>query len=806
MSYNNSNRNSGGRDYPPSSSSAGGYSRPPSSYSQPPPPPPSGAGGRDYSSGPVRDYSYTTSSAPSSSSYPSGGGGGRGSGDSYGGGRDYSRSDSYQPRGGGGDYRSGSSSYPSRGGDYGRGGGGDYRSNSSSDYRNDYRSPAGSSTSGGYQNGGGGRDYRSGGGSNDYRSSSSSYGGGSQQPIHNITNGSYTAPPPPPSSSSTPSSNYGGSYSSGSNSSSSYYSAPPPTSSSSSAPSSSSYQNGYNSSSSSSAYPSSSSSSSTYPSSSSSSYNSGAGRDYGNSSSGGSSGYTSSSYGGGGGSSSSYGSSSNGNYSSSYSGNGSSSSSSYGGGSSGGYSSGGLGSKLNKIDYSTIELTKFEKNFYKEDSEVSAMSQDEVRQYREKHEITVFSAKNNDIPNPITSFGFSHFPSYIMSEIAVLGFTAPTSIQCQSWPIALKGRDMIGLAETGSGKTLAFLLPAIVHINAQPYLETGDGPIVLVLTPTRELAMQIQNECDKFGSSSKIKNCCIYGGVPKYQQAQALRSGVEIVVATPGRLIDFLERGGTNLRRVTYLVLDEADRMLDMGFEDQIRKILGQIRPDKQTLMFSATWPKSVQSLAADFLVDPIQVKIGSAELSANHKVTQHIEICEKMDKQTKLFQYLKSIEPGAKCIIFLETKSGVGMLARNMSYAGFKCEAIHGDKTQGERDFALSQFKDGKIQCLIATDVASRGLDVKDIKYVINYDFPNTIESYIHRIGRTGRAGATGTAYTLFTLDDMRLASDLVTVLAEASQYVPPQLEQMVPNKFKSITDYKSQNRYNPYRRNNGQ
>ncbi|KAK4493524.1 hypothetical protein RD792_018149 [Penstemon davidsonii] len=220
-------------------------------------------------------------------------------------------------------------------------------------------------------------------------------------------------------------------------------------------------------------------------------------------------------------------------------------------------------------------LTPFEKNFYVESPSVAAMSESEVEDYRRRREITV---EGKDVPKPIKSFDDVGFPDYVMQEVVKAGFTEPTPIQAQGWPMALKGRDLIGIAETGSGKTLAYLLPAIVHVNAQPFLAPGDGPIVLVLAPTRELAVQIQQEASKFGASSKIKNTCIYGGVPKGPQVRDLQKGVEIVIATPGRLIDMLDSHHTNLRRVTYLVLDEADRMLDMGFEPQIRKLVDQVR------------------------------------------------------------------------------------------------------------------------------------------------------------------------------------------------------------------------------------
>lgn len=222
---------------------------------------------------------------------------------------------------------------------------------------------------------------------------------------------------------------------------------------------------------------------------------------------------------------------------------------------------------------------------------------------------------------------------YVLQEIAQAGFKKPTSIQSQGWPVALKGKDMVGLAETGSGKTAAFVLPSIVHINAQPILEPGDGPIALIIAPTRELAIQIQNECNKFGKTSNIKSTCIYGGVPKGGQIRELKRGVEIVIATPGRLIDMLEQRVTNLRRVTYLVLDEADRMLDMGFEPQIRKIIEQIRPDRQTLMWSATWPKEVEKLAYEFLTNPAHVIVGSPDLHSNSNISQIVEVCEETEK-----------------------------------------------------------------------------------------------------------------------------------------------------------------------------
>ncbi|KAJ1864536.1 ATP-dependent RNA helicase dbp2 [Coemansia sp. RSA 2703] len=435
--------------------------------------------------------------------------------------------------------------------------------------------------------------------------------------------------------------------------------------------------------------------------------------------------------------------------------------------------------ELVKPDWDSISLPRFEKNFYVEDPKVSSRSKQEIDEYRRSNEMTIHG---DDIPNPITSFAEANFPDYVMSEITKLGFEKPTAIQSQGWPMALSGRDMVGIAATGSGKTLAYTLPGIVHINAQPPLNRGDGPIVLILAPTRELAVQIQTECNKYGASSRIRNTCVYGGVSRGPQIRDLSQGVEICIATPGRLIDMLQIGKTNLRRVTYLVLDEADRMLDMGFEPQIRKIVDQIRPDRQTLMWSATWPKEVQQLARDFLQDYIQVNIGSLDLAASHHIKQIVEVIPESDKRTRLSRHLEQImnERENKTIIFSMTKRNADDITRNLRQDGWPALAIHGDKSQNERDWVIAQFRDGKSPIMVATDVASRGLDIKDVKFVVNYDFPTNVEDYVHRIGRTGRAGASGTAITFFTSENARSSRDLVDILTEAKQEVPPALQDM--------------------------
>ncbi|KDN71519.1 putative DEAD/DEAH box helicase [Colletotrichum sublineola] len=459
----------------------------------------------------------------------------------------------------------------------------------------------------------------------------------------------------------------------------------------------------------------------------------------------------------------------------------------YGGGG-GGYGGGGfgggdrmsnLGAGLRTQEWDPSTMPKFEKSFYKEHEEVANRSPAEVESFRRKHQMAV---SGNDVPKPVETFDEAGFPRYVMDEVKAQGFPAPTAIQSQGWPMALSGRDVVGIAETGSGKTLTYCLPAIVHINAQPLLAPGDGPIVLILAPTRELAVQIQQEISKFGKSSRIRNTCVYGGVPKGPQIRDLSRGVEVCIATPGRLIDMLEAGKTNLRRVTYLVLDEADRMLDMGFEPQIRKIIGQIRPDRQTLMWSATWPKEVRTLASDFLTDFIQVNIGSMELAANHRITQVVEVVNESEKRDRMIKHLEKMMDNKenKVLIFVGTKRVADEITRFLRQDGWPALSIHGDKQQNERDWVLDQFKTGKSPIMVATDVASRGIDVRNITHVLNYDYPNNSEDYIHRIGRTGRAGAMGTAVTFFTTDNSKQARDLVNVLREAKQEIDPRLAEM--------------------------
>lgn len=433
-----------------------------------------------------------------------------------------------------------------------------------------------------------------------------------------------------------------------------------------------------------------------------------------------------------------------------------------------------LGQGLNDVQYNDAmyaSLPKFTKDFYMEHPDVTSRSDDEVAAFRLKNEIKVEDPSGLGVPKPCQSFDEASFPEYVLDCVKSQGYANPTPIQAQSWPIALSGRDVIGVAETGSGKTCAYILPAIVHINAQPYLDRGDGPIVLVLAPTRELAVQIREECQKFGNTSRIKNTCVYGGAPKGPQLRDIESGCEIVIATPGRLIDFLTQGKMNLRRVTYLVLDEADRMLDMGFEPQLRKIIGQIRPDRQTLMFTATWPKDVVSISREFLKEnPVQCNIGTTDLKANKMITQNVICCSDHEKSKILYSHLDRMRQSSGdsfplTLIFVETKRGCDQICGDLQYDKFQAVAVHGDKNQGERDSALRAFKSGHMKILVATDVAARGLGT----YFLHPDFVCLcllVDARICRFLGPGTAGprwqwvlANGTQMTVVTREVILLS-----------------------------------------------
>ncbi|XP_053615472.1 probable ATP-dependent RNA helicase DDX43 [Plodia interpunctella] len=427
------------------------------------------------------------------------------------------------------------------------------------------------------------------------------------------------------------------------------------------------------------------------------------------------------------------------------------------------------------------------KDFYKEDPEVAALTPAAIAHWRlANNDIQVkrtFDDKPGlkPIPNPVMTFeqAFKHYPE-ILDEIYKQGFTKPSPIQSQAWPILLRGEDLIGIAQTGTGKTLAFLLPALIHIEGQVIpREERDGPTVLIMAPTRELALQIDKEVSKYQYKG-IKSVCLYGGGDRREQIKVVAKGVDIVIATPGRLNDLVMARHLNIINFSYIVLDEADRMLDMGFEPQIRKSLFDVRPDRQTVMTSATWPPGVRRLASSYMKDPIQVNVGSLDLAAVHTVTQKIMFVEEGDKEAVLLEFLNNMDPNDKVIIFCGKKATATHISTELAMKGIECQSLHGDRDQSDREEALADMVDGNVNILVATDVASRGIDIKDLTHVVNLDFPRHIEEYVHRVGRTGRAGKTGTALSFIARNDWAHARDLIKILEEANQDVPDELELM--------------------------
>lgn len=401
---------------------------------------------------------------------------------------------------------------------------------------------------------------------------------------------------------------------------------------------------------------------------------------------------------------------------------------------------------------------------------------------------------------PLDSFDESGVDAGLLA-VACKDYKKPTPIQAQCIPYLLTGVDMIGVAATGSGKTMAYVLPGLMHVcgrtgatggkrgSSSKGTKSNTMPRCLVLAPTRELAQQINDEVNRCtpgtqgmaGPSGAVKSIVVYGGVAKVPQARALRAGdVGVVVATPGRLIDLVNDGVVSLSGVDYLVLDEADRMLDLGFEVDIRNIVKQTSANRQTIMFSATWPESVERLAAEFLSGDshVRVTIGSTALAASHSVKQIVEVLKPEERDRRLLSLLRDYhKKGNRILIFVLYKKEAPRVESLLSRNGHRCIGISGDKSQADRNRAVEQFKSGETPLLIATDVAARGLDIEGVEYVINYSFPLTSEDYVHRIGRTGRAGNTGVAHTFFTVNDKARSGELVNVLREAGQDVPEEL-----------------------------
>lgn len=443
------------------------------------------------------------------------------------------------------------------------------------------------------------------------------------------------------------------------------------------------------------------------------------------------------------------------------------------------------------VDHNKIEYLPFEKCFYREVPEIAKMTNGEVEEYRKELEGITIKGKN--CPRPIKTWPQCGVSTKVL-DILKKNFEKPTPIQAQAIPTVMSGRDMIGIAKTGSGKTLAFLLPLFRHINAQPELEEGDGPIAIIMTPTRELCLQIGKEIRRFQKGIKgARSVCVYGGTGISEQIAELKRGAEIIVCTPGRMIDMLAANGgrvTNLRRVTFLVLDEADRMFDMGFEPQVMRIIDNCRPDKQIVMFSATFPRQMEALARRILVRPIEVQVGGRSVVCKD-IEQTVLVIDEDQKFLKLLEVLGQRIADGSAIIFVDKQEHADSLLKDLMNASYNsCGSLHGGIDQYDRDSTITSFKNGKLRILVATSVAARGLDVKELVLVVNYDCPNHYEDYVHRCGRTGRAGTKGFAHTFITPEQGRYAGEILKALELSETVVPTELRDLWDSFKKKATE----------------
>jgi ATP-dependent RNA helicase RhlE len=361
-----------------------------------------------------------------------------------------------------------------------------------------------------------------------------------------------------------------------------------------------------------------------------------------------------------------------------------------------------------------------------------------------------------------TSITFSslNLSESLQRALAAKGYIHPSPIQAQAIPHLLQGRDLIGLAQTGTGKTAAFALPLLDLLQRRPSAPQPRRCRALVLTPTRELAVQIAENIELYGRHLRVSCALVFGGVGEYPQIRALAAGPDIVVATPGRLIDLMGQGHLQLDRTEFFVLDEADRMLDMGFAPQVSRIVARLPKRRQSLLFSATMPGSIRELAGRLLTNPITVEIAQTGTTAD-RIEQSVCFVDRTDKHRMLLHVLGR-NPGERALVFSRTKHGADKIARNLVRDGIQADAIHGNKGQGARQRALAAFREGSVPVLVATDIAARGIDVKEIGLVVNYDLPEEPEAYVHRIGRTARAGAAGRAIAFCDRDEQPLLRDI--------------------------------------------
>eukprot|EP00871_Galdieria_phlegrea_P002086 jgi/Galph1/2879/GphlegSOOS_G1493.1 len=440
---------------------------------------------------------------------------------------------------------------------------------------------------------------------------------------------------------------------------------------------------------------------------------------------------------------------------------------------------------LTPIQQGSVYYQPFRKDFWSGNLS-NCQSAEESKRRRSLKDIRL----TGQCPAPILLFEESRLPETLIRVIKDNGYVEPTPIQCQAIPAILYGCDVIGIAQTGSGKTAAYSLPMIRHVWEQPRPKRREGPIGLVIAPTRELAHQIATEIRKLGAKAfGLKVCLAVGGESRYEQIKSLKEGVDILVGTPGRIIDLVKSKGCNLHRVTYLVLDEADRMLDLGFEPQVRSVLGQIRPDRQVCLFSATIRNRVEHLIKDNIANAVRISVGEVG-TANQDIEQSVKVfSSEKEKFHWLCEHLPETLEQGNVIIFVGTRASCAELTNQLRSLSIATCSIHGETPQEDREGFLKLFRSGDVKLLVATDLVSRGLDIESVHTVINYEVAKNLDWYVHRIGRTGRAGKKGKAYTLLTPKDKSFARELMRYLSSQNVPFPEELSSFVCGGQRSVT-----------------
>ncbi|KAH7935640.1 probable ATP-dependent RNA helicase DDX5 [Rhipicephalus sanguineus] len=442
---------------------------------------------------------------------------------------------------------------------------------------------------------------------------------------------------------------------------------------------------------------------------------------------------------------------------------------------------------LRAPDWREVHLPPFQKDVYREHITTAERPIEEVEAYRQANDITV---TGRDVPKPILHVNEGGFPEHISKVIEARNSGSTLSaIEAQCWPVALRGKDLVAIIQDASkGKPLAYLVPAIIHVMRQPVVLRGSGPLVLVVTATRVTALQVREIADELNAGSPIRTLYLQPGEPRQPQLKQLVDGAHICVATPGRLVSFMEECQINLRCCTYLVLDEVDRMIMMGFEKQLRIIANNIRPDRQTLVWLSSRSMDANRLIEDLTSEYVTVSVGAAAREDHKCQVQHdVIICETVEKEQKLVALFNDIlrEESDKAVVFVERKQAVEDIVSFLRLQGWPAVGIHGKKTAYERDYALNSLKFSKVPIMVATDVAACALAVDKVRLVVSYDYPSSASEYSRRAGYAARPDGRGVKYTFISPDETQRAKELISFLREAKQVIPPELR-MVANKIK--------------------